>query len=191
MATETLPEGTDSIIAGASEITRDDSNPVSQSADKGAGDYAGANTSEDASDDNDAPFREQTLSDRIQGFKGQAGDRVRDYATQGRDAAADAIGNIVRMIEDAAAQIDDKVGAQYGDYARQGAQSLAGLSDTIKGKDVDDLFDDARRLVANSPGIAVATAATLGFVLARLAKAGIDGASAPTSTKGGNGGGAA
>ena len=79
----------------------------------------------------------------------------------------------MQTVEDAAAEIDDKLGRQYGDYARRAAQSIGSFSDNFRDKDVDDLFEDARALIARSPAIAVGTAAALGFVVARLARSGL------------------
>jgi ribosomal protein L12E/L44/L45/RPP1/RPP2 len=72
------------------------------------------------------------------------------------------------------AVMDSRVGSQYGDYARRAADGLVSFNDALKGKDVDDLFNDARELVAKAPAVAVGTAAALGFIVARLAKAGLD-----------------
>ena len=51
---------------------------------------------------------------------------------------------------------------------------MSGFSDQIKGKDVDQLLDEAREFVRKSPGVAVGVAAALGFAVARLVQSGID-----------------
>src|SRR3546814_12646923 len=70
--------------------------------------------------------------------------------------------------------VDEKLGAQYGDYARSAAQSLSGFSQSLDAKDIDQLLDEARDFVRKSPAIAIGTAAAVGFVLARLVKSGFD-----------------
>ena len=78
------------------------------------------------------------------------------------------------MLNDAAAQVDEKLGAQYGQYARVAADRVQGFSSAIDDKSVDDLIADARELVRKSPAVAVGVAAGVGFVVARLLTAGLD-----------------
>ena len=100
-------------------------------------------------------------------------------ALAGMDRAGWALDDLVRMVEDAATEIDGKIGSQYGDYARRAAESIGGFTESFKNKDVDELFDEARELVKKSPAVAVGIAAALGFVVARIARAGVGGAPAP------------
>jgi ElaB/YqjD/DUF883 family membrane-anchored ribosome-binding protein len=78
------------------------------------------------------------------------------------------------MLRDAATSVDEKVGDQYGTYARSAADAVANFSQSLQSKQVDDLIDEAREFVKKSPAIAIGTAAAIGFVLARLVKAGLD-----------------
>ena len=87
----------------------------------------------------------------------------------------DAIDEVVRMIEEAAGEIAAKVGTQYGEYARRAAGQVDGVARMIKDKDVDSLFADARGLVSRSPAAAIGIAATLGFIVARVARAALPG----------------
>jgi ElaB/YqjD/DUF883 family membrane-anchored ribosome-binding protein len=130
-----------------------------------------------------AGFSAQALFDRVDAFKAQGYDQAKSYAQTGLDQASSAIGDVVRMINEAADQIDDRVGTQYGAYARKAADGIGGFGDYFKDKDVDELFDQARELVKKSPAVAIGTAAALGFVVARLARAGFD-----TKPAGGDGG---
>ena len=74
------------------------------------------------------------------------------------------------MVEDNAATIDEKVGPKYGEYARTAARSMQGAAEKIDAKDLGELGDDAKEFVRKSPGVAVAVAAAVGFVVARLFK---------------------
>jgi ElaB/YqjD/DUF883 family membrane-anchored ribosome-binding protein len=180
---QSLPEGTDTIIegAGVDEDTvvpfesnaTDDAAPTADAA-PASGDTAGGTGGASSSEG----VRDQ-LFGRYEALRGEAGDRARDFVQTGKDRATDAIDDVVRMIEDAAAEVDDKIGSQYGDYARRAAQGLESLSDAVKNKDVDELFDDARALIAKSPAAAAGIAAALGFVVARVVRSGI-----PDSTDG-------
>ena len=117
---------------------------------------------------------EGTFFERIEALRSQGYDKARDYAEQGRDRATGALDELLKTINDAAGQIDSKLGGQYGDYARKAADGLGNFNEAIKGKDIDELFADARTMIAKAPAVAVGTAAVLGFVIARLAKAGLD-----------------
>lgn len=116
----------------------------------------------------------QTLKDEAGKLTTQGLDRARSYAADSKDRAGGALDEFARLMTDAAGSVDDKLGAQYGDYARSAAGSLSGFADTLRNKDVDELLADARELVKKSPAIAIGTAAAVGFVLARLVKSGLD-----------------
>jgi ElaB/YqjD/DUF883 family membrane-anchored ribosome-binding protein len=107
-------------------------------------------------------------------LKDQASASARGAATEGKARAASALGNVARLIGDAAGTVDEKVGAQYGDYARKAADSVNGFAATLRDKDVDDLVRDATDFVKKSPAVAIGAAAAIGFVLARLIRAGTD-----------------
>jgi hypothetical protein len=105
-------------------------------------------------------------------FKGQATDKARDYAGQGVGKATDALDEAARFLEDTARTIEEKLGPQYGRYGFSAAESVSGFAEQLRGKEVDELVDDVRNLVRKSPAVAIGAAVGLGFVLARLAKAG-------------------
>jgi uncharacterized protein YjbJ (UPF0337 family) len=105
---------------------------------------------------------------------GQATDKARELADQGKVKARESLGQLSKMLEDAAQQIDEKLGAQYGDYARSAAGQVNGIADRIEAKDVDELMDDVLGFVRQSPGVAIGAAATVGFLIARLVQAGLD-----------------
>jgi ElaB/YqjD/DUF883 family membrane-anchored ribosome-binding protein len=77
------------------------------------------------------------------------------------------------MVGDTAAGIDERLGEDYGEYARRAAGSIENVANAIAEKDPDELIDDTRNFVRNSPGIALAGAAVVGFVVARLLKSGL------------------
>jgi ElaB/YqjD/DUF883 family membrane-anchored ribosome-binding protein len=189
MAEQNLPEGTDAVIEGAG-VSEDDEVELA-----GADEMPAATTTTDQDPVDEEPVAAQTAQtgsgetgspaaaffDRVQGLRGQAEDRARDFAQAGKDRALSALDDVVRMVEDAAAEIDDKLGSQYGDYARRAAEGIGGVGDAFRDKDVDELFDDARALVTKAPAVAVGVAAALGFVVARVVRAGLpaDAADAP------------
>jgi ElaB/YqjD/DUF883 family membrane-anchored ribosome-binding protein len=162
-----LPEGTDTIIAGASAENDDEIafSPIEDAVEEPAAKPAGAAGAAFAS-------ARDTLLNETQGLRSQAGDTVRAYAIQGKDRTTDALDNIVKLVSGAADTIEERLGAQYAGYARSAADTVGNVADTLREKDVDDLVEDAKTFVKNSPGIAIGAAAAVGFVLARLVKAG-------------------
>ena len=69
--------------------------------------------------------------------------------------------------------VDDKVGNDYGDYARRAADAVSGAAASLRDKDVEALYDDARAFVSKSPAIAVGAAIVIGFAIARLARSAV------------------
>lgn len=153
MSADQLPEGTDHVIngAGVSEDSSSDTPPIS--AIKSGGDE----------------IRGQFF-DKIDELRGQATDKTRELAQAGKDRATTALDSLVQTVEDAATEIDEKLGSQYGDYARRAAEHIGGFTDSFRDKDIDALFNDARDFVKKSPAVAIGAAAALGFVVARLAR---------------------
>ncbi|WP_058756474.1 hypothetical protein [Sphingomonas endophytica] len=116
----------------------------------------------------------QAVRDNVAKGREQATEKARGFAEEGKVKASEALTHFSQLLTDAAAQVDEKLGAQYGQYARSAADRVQGFSSTIDQKSVDDLIADARALVQKSPAVAVGVAAGLGFVVARLVSAGID-----------------
>jgi len=174
-----LPEGTDTVIEGAS-------NSGSIATDlQGEGDDTGTITVEDTATvidreiiaPGDSANRQAGLTDRLrtgrEQIASQAGEKARGLVTQGLERTAEALANVSRMVGDTADGIEERLGPEYGDYARRAAGSIENVANTIAEKNPDELIEDTRNFVRNSPGIALAGAAVVGFVVARLIKSGL------------------
>lgn len=109
----------------------------------------------------------------VQSLKQQATDKVRTYAEDGKSRATSALDDFAQLVNETAGTIDERLGAQYGDYARRAAGTVTDFSETLRNKQVDELFDDARSLVRKSPAVAIGAAAAVGFALVRLIKSGM------------------
>ncbi|MFK3891020.1 hypothetical protein [Sphingomonas sp. NPDC079357] len=116
----------------------------------------------------------QSARDYVSKGREQAADKARGFAEDGKAKATDALTQLSHLLTDAAGQVDEKLGANYGQYARSAADRVQGFSSAIDQKSVDDLIADARELVRKSPELAVGIAAGLGFVVARLVGAAVD-----------------
>jgi ElaB/YqjD/DUF883 family membrane-anchored ribosome-binding protein len=116
----------------------------------------------------------KNMKDEFNSFKDQAGEKARDAAARGKERATEAMGGIGKIIRESADTIDDKVGKQYGDYARSAADAVDGFADKVDAKDVDALVEDARQFIRKSPAVAIGAAAAIGFILARVIRSGRD-----------------
>ncbi|RDE05110.1 hypothetical protein [Sphingomonas aracearum] len=116
----------------------------------------------------------QAFSDASQKLTAFTGDKARAYAEDGKAKAGSLLDDFARLLQDAAGNVDGKLGEQYGNYARSAASTVSDFSGKVKNKDLDELVAEARGFVEKSPAVAIGTAAALGFVLMRVVKAGID-----------------
>lgn len=150
-----LPEGTDSIVAGASTTTDNQENSTVTE-----------------------PRKRDQLVDKVKtsGSKlaDQAAGKTRGLVGQGLERSSEALANVSKLVGDTAAGLDDRLGSEYGDYARKAAGAIENAANSLASKSPDELIDDTRDFVKKSPGIALAGAAVIGFVVARLVKTGLD-----------------
>jgi ElaB/YqjD/DUF883 family membrane-anchored ribosome-binding protein len=172
----TPPAGTDFEPAGTLEQTGATFESDSGKSDTGAG-------TEQSHEEHKAAGTAGAFFEQAQKFYGQAGEKAKAYAADSKERAGAALDQFTQMLSDAASQVEERLGADYGKYARSAADAVGGFSEQIKAKDIDELVNEARSLVAKSPAIAIGTAAAIGFVVARLAKAGVDAASEAAEPK--------
>lgn len=175
--TAALPDGTDKVIEGAAQtaspggtVTVEDTALVTETEIP-----APRGDAERPVSGSGSP--QQGLADRIRSGReqlaNQAGDRARGLVSQGLERTSEALANVSKMIGDTAPGIEERLGTDYGDYARRAAGAIENVANTIAEKDPDELIEDTRNFVRNSPGIALAGAAVVGFVVARLLKSGL------------------
>ena len=150
-----LPEGTDAIIAGAAITSDNQENLIVEE-----------------------PTRRDRVVEKVKTssnkLAGQAADKTRGLVGQGLERSSEALASVSKLVGDTAAGIDERLGQEYGDYARKAADAIDGAANSLASKSPDELIDDTREFVKRSPGIALAGAAVVGFVLARLVKSGLD-----------------
>jgi ElaB/YqjD/DUF883 family membrane-anchored ribosome-binding protein len=166
--TADLPEGTDTIIEGAANVGAIATERT------GGDDDTGTLTI----DDGDVTTQSSgSLAGRLRSSReklaSQAGDKARGLVTQSLERTSEALANVSKMVGDTADGIEERLGPDYGDYARRAAGAIENVANTIAEKDPDELIEDTRNFVRNSPGIALAGAAVVGFVVARLVKSGL------------------
>jgi ElaB/YqjD/DUF883 family membrane-anchored ribosome-binding protein len=184
--TADLPEGTDKVVEGANSgaITIDPMGHDQGDQTITVGDTALVGEKEIVvpKADEDRPLTgngsvEGGLAERLRSgrerFANQAGDKARGLVSQGLERTSETLANVAKMVGDTAPGIDERLGEEYGEYARRAAGAIENVASAIADKDPDELIEDTRTFVRNSPGIALAGAAVVGFVIARLLKTGL------------------
>jgi ElaB/YqjD/DUF883 family membrane-anchored ribosome-binding protein len=98
----------------------------------------------------------------------EALDSARKAANQGKDMAAEALDEISKLATSAAAVVDERVGTQYGDYARKAASSVSNASTALQSKDIDSIVADTTAFVRKRPAIAIGAVAAVGLFLTSM-----------------------
>jgi len=150
-----LPEGTDKVIAGASVTSENEEQMIVR----------------------EPRARDKMLEKVKEGrgkLAGQAADKTRGLVGQGLERSSEALANVSKLVGDTATGLDERLGEEYGDYARKAAGAIEDVANSLASKDPDELIEDTRNFVRKSPGVALAGAAIVGFALARLVKSGFD-----------------
>ena len=150
-----LPEGTDTVISGAAVASENEEQLIVA----------------------EPRARDRVLEKVREGrgkLAGQAADRTRGLVGQGLERGSEALANVSKLVGDTAAGLDERLGEEYGDYARKAATAIDDVANSLASKDPDELIEDTRNFVRKSPGVALAGAAIVGFALARLIRSGFD-----------------
>lgn len=114
------------------------------------------------------------VRDQIGTLRDQAADKARSFADDGKNRATGMLDDLGAVIDEAARSVDERLGSDYGEYAHRAAKAVESLSQNLRDKSIEDLLDDTRSIVRKSPGVAIGTAAVLGFALIRLVKTGLE-----------------
>jgi ElaB/YqjD/DUF883 family membrane-anchored ribosome-binding protein len=203
---ESLPEGTDQIVAGASRtetvsvsggpsagtaisstssgtstsggssggfVAKSGGNDTGGSSGGGSSSSGGGSSGGSGGGLSAEKIASQVRS-QVYALRDQATDKARTYAEGGKDRTTGLLDELASVINDAAANIDERIGDQYGEYARRAGDAVSSLSGSLRDKSIEDLIEDTRGLVRKSPTVTVGTAALLGFLLVRLVKTGLD-----------------
>ena len=171
---ERLPEGTDAIIEDTAVLGAEDIDGEEMSAEEPEQDEpepADAAAAGETLKEKAGSFKDQATA-RAADLRGKAGEQVFAFAAQGKDRVTESLDGVAKYVSDVAAQVEEKLGPQYSGYAKQAADAVAGMAASLREKDVEELFDEARGYVRKSPAVAIGAAAAAGFLVSRLIKAG-------------------
>jgi ElaB/YqjD/DUF883 family membrane-anchored ribosome-binding protein len=152
-----LPEGTDHIVAGASGDS---------------GQSAGFVATADGESGTERLVSQ--VRDQVNNLGGQAAERIRGFADDGKGKVTGLLEDVSEVINDAAKSVDTRLGEDYGDYAHRAAGAVSDFAGKIRDKSVDDILDDTKDFVRKSPVVAIGIAAVIGFALIRVVRTGLD-----------------
>ncbi len=175
-----LPEGTDKIINGVTETgatVEFSPEELSGTGDEVVEGPQGQRSGGGSANSGGTGNSSGSLIDRVRGEGGklstQAADKARGLVGQGLERSAEALANVGKLVGETADGLDERLGEDYGDYARRAAGAIENAANNLAAKDPDELVDDIRDFIRKSPGVALAGAAIAGFAIARLIKSGL------------------
>ena len=82
---------------------------------------------------------------------------------EGKAQVSATLGGLADAVRDFAAKLDGNGAAPVARYIHDAADTVAGWSDTVERKSVDDLLGDTRTLVRTSPALAIGLAVAAGL----------------------------
>jgi len=100
--------------------------------------------------------------------------RVRERAaaelsTQ-KNLAVDGIGSVAQAVRQSTQHLRDQQHEALAGYVEQAADQIERFAQQLRGKDLNELFDDAQRLARRQPAIFIGSAFALGLIGARFFK---------------------
>lgn len=108
--------------------------------------------------------------DKANAYAAEARTKATELALEGKARTSQAMTGLSRLIDENVHLIDEKVGAQYGDYARSASKSIHDAAARLDEKSLDELGEDAKEFVRQSPGLAIGMAVAAGFLVGRMFK---------------------
>lgn len=134
---------------------------------------SGSNSAGNVADDAKAKAHE--AADQV---KAQAHEAVDQVKAQGRtqfegyrETAADQIERVAQSAKAAAKELEGEDTLGLSGYVSDMAQSMVQFSENLRGKSVDELFQDVNRVARNNPALFITGSIALGFGLTRFARA--------------------
>ena len=105
------------------------------------------------------------VSDVSKGKAAEMGQRVADKIDEKRGAAASGLESAAGALRERADALPG--GERVANAAHATANAVGVAADYVRETDVKAMMTDVQRLVKNNPGVALLTAAALGFLIAR------------------------
>jgi hypothetical protein len=130
----------------------------------------------DGADDFDAAIAGDAAPMAGAGLMGIAQARLLDLAEDGKAELVKGFDGLVAFANEIAAKVDSigggsAIAAPVADLAWQAAGIIGDLQTKLRDKPIDELLDDGRALVRESPGLAGGVAFAAAFLVTRLIKA--------------------
>jgi|GEM_PF-6471470 len=139
-----------------------------------AGTQGGALASTGSMGSNGASGGEGRLSavkDQATKLRGQATDRARTAAEQGKTRATETIDGLAQVVHQTAGNLEQQVNPEIAKYIHRAADALDSFSASLRDKSVDEIVEDATQFARRNPAVAIGAAVAIGFALSRFLKA--------------------
>lgn len=120
----------------------------------------------------EAKSRSEDAKGKANAFAADAKTKATEVALEGKARTSQAMVGLSKLIDENVNLIDENVGAKFGDYARSASESMKTAAAKLDEKSLDELGDDAREFVRQSPGLAIGMAVAAGFLVGRMFKKG-------------------
>ncbi len=104
--------------------------------------------------------------------------QFRGALTGQKDRAADGLGDLAQMLQQSATQMKQQGQAGGASIAENMGNRVSTLSDTIHGKEIEEILADTESFAREKPAVFLALASLIGFILARFLKSSGQAASA-------------
>ncbi len=119
---------------------------------------------------NEAKTRSGGAREKANTYAADAKVKATELALDGKAKTSQCMVGLSKLIDENSGLIDEKVGIKYGDYARTASKSIQGAATKLDDKSLDELGEDAKEFVRQSPGLAVGMAVAAGFLVGRMFK---------------------
>lgn len=118
----------------------------------------------------EAKARSEDVRTKANTYAADAKVKANELALDGKAKASQCMVSLSKLIDENASLVDEKAGIKYGDYARTASKTLQETATKLDEKSLEELGEDAKEFVRQSPGLAVGMAVAVGFLVGRMFK---------------------
>jgi hypothetical protein len=104
------------------------------------------------------------------GIVGKVKDRATAQLSTQKDRATDQLGTIVQAVRHSSERLRENQQETVAEYVEKAAEQLERFSENLRGKDVNELLQDAQRLARRQPALFIGGSFAVGLLAARFLK---------------------
>ena len=115
------------------------------------------------------------IASGVKRMASQAGDKLIDTADRQKVAGADFVGDVADSVRRAADEFEDRI-PQAAEYIRYAADQMASMSDSLRRRDVGQMFSDVQSFARRQPTAFLGLSFIAGFAAVRFLRSSASGA---------------